>query len=390
MRQIILLLTLVLLAACSLPLPAATGDNGGVAPVLPPDGAGGDPLAGSRWRLVEIDGRPAPEGTVVSLSFANGNAGGSVCNHYGGSYTILGADGIEIRDVAQTEMFCMEPEGLMELEQEYVSLLIAVNRFQIDGERLTLESPDGRTLLYDAVPVANMDPVRLQSTVWRLAGMDGAPVPSYRLATLAFAGERVSGFAGCRFYEGSYEAEGDQLTIPSLGMTSIHCIVPEVMQRFESDFTSLLSESRSYVLANDSLTVTTSRGREGRFVPYDSEARPEPLLWLTAIVQADAVRPVPPASGISLWLTDERISGSAGCNQYSGSVMFGDEATVDGLIPLTLGPLAMTKMACDEERMAMETELAALLADVIGYRVEENDLILETRDGTLLQFQGGR
>jgi heat shock protein HslJ len=59
------------------------------------------------------------EGFQPTILFKNGQVSGNAgCNHYGGSYTVDG-DRIEFGTIGGTEMYCMEPEGIMDREMAY-------------------------------------------------------------------------------------------------------------------------------------------------------------------------------------------------------------------------------------------------------------------------------
>jgi len=62
---------------------------------------------------------------------------------------------------------------------------------------------------------------------------------------------------------------------------------------------------------------------------------------------------------------DNTISGSSGCNTYSGAyVLEGDSLSIPG-------PLATTMMACAEEVMAQETVFLTNLQAVAGYKIDD-------------------
>jgi heat shock protein HslJ len=62
---------------------------------------------------------------------------------------------------------------------------------------------------------------------------------------------------------------------------------------------------------------------------------------------------------------DNTISGSGGCNTYSGAyVLEGDALSIPG-------PLATTMMMCAEEVMAQETVFLANLQAVAGFKIDE-------------------
>ncbi len=75
---------------------------------------------------------------------------------------------------------------------------------------------------------------------------------------------------------------------------------------------------------------------------------------------------------IDLTITDDGVSGAAGCNTYTGS------ATVDVAEgTMTLGPdIASTMMACDQAIMDQEQKFLDALARVTGYQMAADELIL--------------
>lgn len=126
------------------PLPASTPTS------TPTDSR----LEGKIWTLTLITGSdgdvhpPIPR-TTITASFENGKISGTAgCNHYFGAYTA--ADNIVINEMSWTEMFCMDPEGVMEQETQYLDILRDVTTYTIPENQLTLGTEDGRALVYHA------------------------------------------------------------------------------------------------------------------------------------------------------------------------------------------------------------------------------------------------
>ena len=71
----------------------------------------------------------SPEDTVT------GFAG---CNHYFGGYEIKDSQLSIPGPIGATEMYCMEPEGVMDQEQEYLAILQLAESYEIDGDELQL------------------------------------------------------------------------------------------------------------------------------------------------------------------------------------------------------------------------------------------------------------
>ncbi len=104
------------------------------------------------WQLEErASGRDMVQvipGTRITASItADGRIGGSAgCNLYGGSWTSDG-DSFTIGQVYSTEMYCMEPEGVMDQESAYFVLLGQVAGYVLSSERLVLTDSSGNPLL---------------------------------------------------------------------------------------------------------------------------------------------------------------------------------------------------------------------------------------------------
>jgi heat shock protein HslJ len=107
-------------------------------------------LDGSAWVLTAINNNAAIIGNPPTLEFeGNQVVGNASCNTYGGSYQVKG-DAISFGPLARTEMYCMEPEGVMDQEQTYLEILEAAQRFELTENILTIYSDSGETLTFQA------------------------------------------------------------------------------------------------------------------------------------------------------------------------------------------------------------------------------------------------
>ncbi len=106
-----------------------------------------DPLEGTSWQLVAIEGQsPVAD---AGASFDGEIVGGSTgCNDYGASYQVDGNQ-IEIGEIALTEMACIEPEGAMDQERRFVELLSAVDGYRLEDESLRLLRADREVLIFE-------------------------------------------------------------------------------------------------------------------------------------------------------------------------------------------------------------------------------------------------
>ena len=108
-------------------------------------------LDGSSWVLVAIrKSKPIPD-TTITIEFSQGELNGSSgCNSYFGVYEAENGM-ISVSQLAMTEMACMQPEGVMDQEQEYLQYLAAVDHFSIEGDVLSLIRPDRETLTFQRI-----------------------------------------------------------------------------------------------------------------------------------------------------------------------------------------------------------------------------------------------
>jgi heat shock protein HslJ len=80
---------------------------------------------------------------VVEDGIIGGTTG---CNHYSGEFTVEGS-AVEVGELIQTEMYCEEPEGVMEQEASYLRLLAQVESYEIVRDRLTFFNAEGAAVL---------------------------------------------------------------------------------------------------------------------------------------------------------------------------------------------------------------------------------------------------
>ena len=109
--------------------------------------AGGADLQDTRWVLVTLEGESPLPDRAPSAEFAEDQVSGSTgCNTYFSTYEVDG-DELTIGTVAVTEMWCMEPEGVMDQEQAFLAALASVTSYRLAGERLELLDDTGQATL---------------------------------------------------------------------------------------------------------------------------------------------------------------------------------------------------------------------------------------------------
>lgn len=208
---------------------------------------------------------PVINGTTVTATFENGSVGGSAgCNSYGGDYTVDGS-ALTIGTLFRTEMYCLEPAGIMEQEDRYLDLLGTATGYRIEGDMLTITDGSGGAVLeFRALP--EPAPLPLTETVWTLTtiGGSGDTVSSIIAGTeitAVFGNGSVTGNAGCNVYGGNYTVDGSRLTIDSIGSTKMNCNEPPGVMEQETRYLSLLGATAEYRIEGGQLTLFDGTGR---------------------------------------------------------------------------------------------------------------------------------
>ena len=226
------------------------------------------------------------------------------------------------------------------------------------------------------------DPEALVGHEWTLDASSMASladeVPAGAIVTIAFEDGQASGRAACNSYGGAYDAGDDgSLSFESFAVTAMACEAP------------LMTLESAYL---EALGAVTGFGVDGKLtlhgdeidLTFDEEVSPVALplvgtTWtLTTIASGDAVSSVLNGTEVTAAFTaDATVSGSAGCNRYSGSYTWtGDQ--------LSFSPLASTKMACADDVMAQESAFLASMEQVASFAIEGSQLTLADGSGALL------
>jgi len=85
------------------------------------------------------------EDTEITINFISAEVkmeGSAGCNSYFGGYEVEGNQLSIPGPIGATEMYCMEPEGIMEQEQEYLTILQDAESYEIEDDQLQIVSGD--------------------------------------------------------------------------------------------------------------------------------------------------------------------------------------------------------------------------------------------------------
>jgi len=250
----------------------------------------------------------------------------------------------------------------------------------------------------------------LANTSWKLAtvealGTSNAPLSGTEI-TLAFSADgQVSGSGSCNNYNGSYQLEGNQLTLGPLVTTQKVCEDPVMLQ--EQGYLTMLQTPATVNQQSERLTLTLDGGKTvftytpaGAAGAAPTAAAPTTAApasgtpsatatpsaasssklantnWKLTSVDAFGASNAP-VGGVEITLNfgaDNTVNGSAGCNNYNGPYQLsGDQ--------LAIGSLVATMKACPNEIMGQESFYLATLQKPAQVTRSDNRLTLTFDDG---------
>jgi heat shock protein HslJ len=363
------------------------------------------PLEHVLWQADIVGGQPVPEEVDISALFfpgeeaGSGTVGGNAgCNNYNTSYetssdlsTNPPTHSINISSpMAMTMMACPD-EVLAELERSYLGMLETAERYEIQGEQMTLRSANG-----EVVFVADRQP--LLGTQWSLVSLGALddPQPAVegsnftavfnRLPTLPSG--TVTGETGCNEYNATFAADLTNIKI-NLPQKTNNEECPWGAGNFEVEqqFFLGLNAATTYRIIGSTLQLLYGDGESMQamnFVAMPPEVE-EPVLDLTPLAGTfwylSAIGDTPILAGTEITagfdinedgVTGE-ISGSGGCNGYNAAI--GENFTVS--------PIASTKKVCQQPVMDQENTYFTWLSTAYGYDRAGDQLLIPTANGVL-------
>lgn len=227
-----------------------------------------------------------------------------------------------------------------------------------------------------ATPVGNTP--ALPGTKWELVTLNGtAPIEGTSVTLFFGEDDRAGGNASCNTYSGSYKVTGNSLTFEQMMSTMMAC-APAINEQ-EQSYLKVLGETKSYETAGGNLTLKDASGNAlAVFAPF----QPASLVgeWQAIGINNGKQAVVSVMNGTTVTAVfgaDGNLSGNGGCNNYNGSY------TTDG-DNITIGPVATTRMACEQAVMDQETAYLNALAKAATYTLGKDSLEVRDADGALL------
>jgi len=352
-----------------------------------PKSAASSSLEGVVWQLesyVDADGntQPALADAPATLIFQDGKfMGDTHCNGVAGEYTLDG-DKITIKMGPGTLRAC-EPDIASQESGMRFGLSHAAS-YKIEDGKLMLMDADGNVLL----TFIEQPPVSLSGHAWQLVrfnngngGMESNQAAEKIYVTFGEDG-KVSGNAGCNNFSGSYEVDGDSISIGPLATTRKMCAQPEGVMETEQAFLQNLDNAATFSITGDTLTLFDKDG--GKLLVFSLQ-QPITLTSTPWRLQSfnngkgGMATTVATQKITAIFTEDGRVSGNAGCNTYNGGYQIDGDS-------ISIGPLASTEMYCNDPADVMETENAFLknMSNAARYAIENGMLTLYDQEGKKL------
>ncbi len=221
----------------------------------------------------------------------------------------------------------------------------------------------------------------LAGTSWSLAtyvspdGVSTPAVPDTDGAPLIFGDDgALGGSTGCNSLMGTYEQDGSTLSITTGGLTMMACMGDLALQ--EDAVLKALAQVASFE-ATTGLTLLSESGDV--LLTYDAGITDlAGTTWQATGINngAGGVVADDTTAGVTIAFADDgTVSGSGGCNTFTASYSTSDEDQIQ------IGPVASTRMACEEPVMATEQQFFAALENSTTYTVSGTSLNLRDADG---------
>ena len=223
--------------------------------------------------------------------------------------------------------------------------------------------------------------------VWALQSVSGGNAMQIEHPdryTIEFKADGTYGIrADCNSGGGNYTFENGKLTVREGPLTLAAC-GPE---SYSAGFLEGLSSIASYERSGDAMVLTTGDGSKMHFAPLPTSASlggSEGLAGTQWKVTGynngrGGVTSLVAATELTVdFGTDGSVSGSAGCNNFTGSYAVDD---ADGI---AFTPLAATRKMCpSEEVMGQESQFLAALANATNWEIRGDRLQMRDNSGAL-------
>lgn len=227
-------------------------------------------------------------------------------------------------------------------------------------------------------PSAAAQPVTLDGTSWVLASLPGRELVSGTTATISFQDGRAAGSDSCNRFTMPYSVEGATISFPGQAAGTMMACPPGVQEQAQA-FTTALSGAQGWAVADGLLTLKDADGNELATFTQQRQGLAGTSWNATGINNGrEALVSLVADSTVTLdFSTDGRVSGSAGCNDFTAG--FEQDGSA-----VKFTPAALTRKMCpDPKVMEQETAFVRALEASTTSDVEGNRLTLRDANGAM-------
>lgn len=208
---------------------------------------------------------------------------------------------------------------------------------------------------------------QLAGTGWQALAFgspaDGKLVDPATTLTLNFGADRYGGSGGCNWFLGTYNVAGDSMELNAPSQSDLQCAAPANVMQQEAMYLSALYNVTEYRKLDDQLLAYATGNQ---LLLTFRAATPVPLegtAWSLKFLQdtQDNVVPTLAGTAVTLTLAQGKVTGSGGCNTYTGTyTLAGDTLSIAGLAVAD-----GAQKTCDSPQGIMDQE-AIYLANLAG------------------------
>lgn len=265
------------------------------------------------------------------------------------------------------------PIAGFEFEEGYLQK-IKVKATQLEGSAVPA---DGSSIKYELVKVLDkqIDNRTKLNGDWTLVKLNNAPINRMVATpkmTIDLSKNLISAFGGCNYMVSQkFSLTNSKINLGPLAITEKMCINKNI----EPEFKQALFGITTYEVNAESLTFLDSTGNKIlEFMKDKSSSANSNLhdIWAAIRINGNPINRMATVPRLEINLTDMRVMGSDGCNDYSGSIK---EVNNTQLI---FGNIASTKKMCPKMETADAYNKAIIV--VTSYKLDGLNLILYDKD----------
>ncbi len=190
----------------------------------------------------------------------------------------------------------------------------------------------------------------------------------------------ISGSDGCNSYSGKIkELTASKIDIKTVAVNNKMCVKRNVAP----GFFDALGSIKTYHIKGNTVTFSDEKGNKILSFLKNTDSTVEPQLnglWIATIIQGKEIDKKYVTPQLEINISEMRVSGTNGCNNFTGSIKNFDSAILD------LGPLATTEKLCAKMERADSFDQAILR--VAEYKIQGLSLTLYDKESnSLIEFK---